>query len=108
MSTGLPRVLSILITAFFYLFVLEGFSPEFSIIDSFWHFVLATGVLLITILAWKKPKIGGIIFAVSGAFFLVMGFFRKTSWSVLFLPGVLILNGGLFLTEGFYKKEKKD
>jgi len=37
-----------------------------------------------------------------------MGFFRKTSWSVLFLPGVLILNGGLFLTEGFYKKEKKD
>ncbi|MDD5568868.1 MAG: hypothetical protein PHG23_00400, partial [Candidatus Pacebacteria bacterium] len=52
-----PRVLSILIVAFLYLFVLEAFSPDFGYMAGIMHFLLATAVLLITILAGKKPKI---------------------------------------------------
>jgi hypothetical protein len=90
----LPRVLAILITTFFYLFVLEGFSPEFGWQSGLMHFILATAVLLFTILAWKRPKIGGWFFLLTGLYF-----FRSLPICL-----ALILVGVLFLIEWVRKK----
>lgn len=100
----LPRVLAILITAFFYMFVLEGFMPGFGWADALAHFVLATVVLLVTILAWKKPKVGGFVFAIVGIRFLIPAVFRTPSLDSLIIGGIPLLTGILFIIEGFRKK----
>ncbi len=102
----LPRILAGLIVVFFYTFVLEGFFPEFSLWDSFWHFVLATIVLLVTVLAWKKPIIGGLIYLSLGGLWSSLAF-RGGFWpSRLILPVIPILIGILFLIEGFRKRSR--
>ena len=102
----LPRVLAGLIAAFLYLFVLEGLHPEFGIGDAFWHFVLATAVLLVTILAWKKPKVGGFLFVVLGILYLFMATPRGMRAAILILGEIPIMIGVLFLIEGFGKKRE--
>ncbi len=93
----LPRAILGLIVAFLYFFVLaEGISPQFSLGDAFWHFVTATIVLLITILAWKKPKIGGFIFVSLGIFWSFLAL-RRGFWTAgLTWPSIPIITGILF------------
>jgi hypothetical protein len=93
----LPRALAVLITIFFAIFILEGFSPEFSWQDSLAHFGVALIMLLATIFAWKKPKIGGWFFILAGIYFI----------KGLFVAIPLLLSGILFLAEGFGKKIKR-
>lgn len=100
----LPRVLTSLVTLFFYLFVLEGLSPEFGWQSGVAHFLLASAVLLLTILAWKRPKIGGWPFLILGIFYFATTA-SKGYWQIslpLSLP--MALSGMLFLAEGFRKK----
>lgn len=100
----LPRVLSILIIAFFAMFILEGLSPEFNWQDSLAHLVLALVVLLITIAAWKWPKIGGWFFFLFGLKYLLDVF--DTEWlNGLIVGGIPLLTGILFLIEGFRKQK---
>lgn len=100
----LPRILAIIITGFFYMFVLEGFSPEFSWADALPHFVMATVILGITIVSWKWPKIGGFIWLVPGLFYLIIMLSRQGNWMFVWIPLILIIVGILFLVEGFRKK----
>jgi hypothetical protein len=90
----LPRALAVLIVFFFALFILEGFSPEFFWQDSLSHLVITAIMLLATILAWKKPKVGSWFFILAGIYFI----------KGLFLSIPLLLAGILFLIEGFRKK----
>lgn len=99
----LPRALTILIVAFFAMFVLEGFGPDFGWQDSVAHGVLALVALAVAIIAWKKPKIGSWFFVAFGIYYLLMAF-KSWEWTGLLVGGVPLLTGVLFLVEGFRKK----
>lgn len=100
----LPRVLSILIVCFFALFILEGFGSDFSWRDSLMHALLSFIVLIVAILSWKKPKIGGCIFIVFG-FWYLFSVFNSGWYSGLIVSGVPLVTGALFLIEGFKKNK---
>lgn len=100
----LPRFLASLVTLFLFLFVLEGFSPEFGWQSGLAHFVIASVMLLFTILAWKKPKIGGWIFLALGIYYLIITTSQGYWQMSLPLSLPMILSGILFLVEGFKKK----
>jgi hypothetical protein len=100
----LPRVLSILIVCFFAIFILEGFGSVFSWKDSLMHGLLALVVLVLTVISWKWPKIGGWIFIIMGIRFL-SGVFSSSWWWSLIIGGTPLITGILFLIQGF--KDKK-
>lgn len=99
----LPRVLTVGIVIFLYLFVLEGFSPEFGWQSGLSHFILATIVLLIGIVAWKKPKIGGWLFLAPLLISLVL-----MQWRLLAVSSFSALIGVLYLVEGYNRKNNSN
>ncbi len=98
MKLSLARILSILIVVFFSLFILEGFSPEFSWIDSLMHLLFALFVLGITIIGWKWPKIGGWIFIIFSLVFLIP-VIMHSNWQSLMIGIIPLIIGILFLIE---------
>lgn len=98
----LDRLLSIIIVGFFAIFILEGLSPQFSWKDSLGHLVPTLIALAITIVAWKKPKIGGWLFVLFGIFCLV--FLGANSGIGLVIALTPLVTGLLFLSEAFFKK----
>jgi hypothetical protein len=101
----LPRILTILIVVFMAMFILEGFSPGFGWQDSLMHLLMTLIALGATILAWKRPKIGGWIFVLLGLKYLLL-IFRQQWWNGIIVGGILLLTGILFLIEGFRKSNK--
>jgi hypothetical protein len=101
----LPRALAILIVAFFSIFILEGFGPEFSWMDSLMHFLVALVFVGVTILAWKLPKIGSWLFIIFGIYYALSIYSLAQWWTVLIVGGVPLLAGVLFLIEGFKKNK---
>lgn len=90
----LPRILSILISLFFLSFTLEGFGAGFSLVDSLMHFLLALPIIVISILAWKNPKLGGAIFMLIGGTLTIL---IHKEWLSLFFIGIVpFLTGLLF------------
>jgi len=87
----LPRILTILIVAFLAMFILEGFSPGFSWQDSLMHLLMALIALGATILAWKRPKIGGWIFVLLGLKYLLL-IFRKQWWDGIIIRWCTLIN----------------
>jgi len=102
----LPRILAILIVAFLALLILEGFSPEFGWQDSLYHLIITLIVLGATILAWKRPKIGGWIFILLGLLIYLNMIFRQQWWGGIIVGGLPLLTGILFLIEGFRKSNR--
>jgi len=94
---SLPRILAILIVAFLAMFILEGFSPEFGWQDSLYHLIITLIFLGGTILAWKKPKIGGWIFILLGLLIYLNMIFRQQWWGGIIIGGIPLLTGILFL-----------
>jgi len=101
----LPRVLSILIVCFFAVFILEGFGPDFGWHDSLMHGILAFVALMVTMLAWKKPKIGGWVFIVFDLWYF-KGIMTNEWLMSLIIGGVPLITGILFLIQGFKKIDK--
>jgi len=99
------RILSVLIIAFFALFILEGVSPSFGWQDGLMHGLVTIVVLGMTVVAWKWPKIGGWFFVALGVYYLVM-VFNNEYWSGLIIGIIPLLTGILFLIEGFKKTAK--
>lgn len=99
----LPRLLSVVLVIFFALFIAEGFSLDFSWVDSLYHLILTLVVVAIAIIAWKKPNIGGWIFVVLGIFFMI--FFSNPISNGLIIGSVPLVIGILFLIEA-YKKQR--
>lgn len=94
----LPRVLAVLIVLFFGVFILEGFGPGFGWQDLISHLLPTLIVLAITIMAWKRPKIGGWLFIGMGVFAGL--FFHPFIFNGLAFGGVFALTGILFLADG--------
>jgi len=106
----LPKILTILIVVFMAMFILEGFSPGFGWQDSLMHLLMTLIALGATILAWKRPKIGGWIFVLLGLLIYLNMIFRQQWWGGIIIGGIPLLTGILFLMEGFRKgnKNKED
>lgn len=108
MLTWIPRILAILFIGFISIFAFDVLEEGYA----FWETALALLMHLIpsfvligtTILAWKKPLIGGIAFLTLGAVFT---FFFDTydipvSFLLVSLP--LLVIGGLFLLQHWKKR----
>jgi len=98
----LPRILSIIITAFWcaFVFLSHGLSFEALIESGVWAVLL-----VLTILSWKETLIGKLGFIILGIFYLIFIWHRAPSkWMILGIAGPILLTGILFL---FSKKEYK-
>ncbi|MDD3386758.1 MAG: hypothetical protein PHU17_00785 [Candidatus Pacebacteria bacterium] len=92
----ISKILSIIIVFLFAIFILEGFGDNFNLMDSLSHLLLTLVILGITILAWKKPSIGGWIFILLGLSYLINNF-NTHYLSLLLFAGIPCLTGILFL-----------
>lgn len=99
----LPRVLGIFYVLFLSLFALDVWSMG----RSFWeklagfvvHLTPSYVVIIALLVSWKWQTIGGVLFLVVFAAFML--FFGRRDWqTVLFLGAPLILIGGLFILDG--------
>lgn len=104
-----PRILCILFAAFVSLFALDVFGEGYD----FWETILAllmhlipTGILVVVlVISWRWEWVGGVLFTVLGALYLVMAW-GKFHWSVyLTMSGPLFLVGVLFLINWLYRGE---
>lgn len=96
----LPRGLSLLIVSFFTAFILEGFTPGFTWIDALMHALVAMAVGAITVVAWKRPKIGGWFFILLGLGFLLLMFPPEDMTAGMLFGGTPVITGVLFLIQG--------
>ena len=94
----LPRILAILIILFISLFALDSFSefpfPE-SLLAFFIHLVPTYILIAITAIAWKWNRLGGSLFILLGALFILFTFKRADpdfwiSYLIISLPLAII------------------
>lgn len=104
-----PRILGIVFAVFLSIFALDVFDeykfPEV-LVAFFMHLVptfLFVGTL---VLAWKKEKIGGILFLGLGLFYVIMTWGKFDVISYLIIAGPVILIGTLFLLSSLKNKRK--
>ncbi len=76
----LPRILAILYICFFSVFALDVFGEPQWPLALFMHLIPSMVLLTMTIVAWKKERVGGILFFLAGVFILV---FYHTLWMAL-------------------------
>jgi len=85
----LPRVLAILFIGFISLFALDVFGEALWLTALLMHLIPSFILVIVTVIAWKKERIGGIIFLILGVWALA-----KFIW-VISVPAIVI--GVLFL-----------
>jgi len=104
-----PRILCILFAVFVSLFALDVFGEGYG----FWETILAllmhlipTGIIVVVlVISWRWEWVGGVLFTVLGALYLVMSW-GQFHWSVyLTMSGPLFLVGVLFLINWLYRRE---
>jgi hypothetical protein len=93
------RVLAIGFSVFISVFALDVFSEKNWLIPLLIHLIPSYIIVVITAIAWKYEKIGGIIFITAGIVMLISSRFEAYVVSV---PAIVI--GGLFLATGFMSK----
>lgn len=92
----IPRIISVLIVLFFAVFILEGFDPNFGWQSGVAHLLPTLVFLLIAIITWKHPKIGGVIYILSGVGLLFLSRFDPDSLPIMISP---LVTGILFLLQ---------
>jgi uncharacterized membrane protein YidH (DUF202 family) len=92
-----PRVSTLLITFFVSLFSLDVFEMEAAPLEMLGGFLIhnipSIGMLVLLILAWKRPVVGFVAFLVAAAvfaFFFVRGIFSLPNLFLFVLPVLLI------------------
>ncbi|MFZ6015312.1 MAG: DUF7670 domain-containing protein [Patescibacteria group bacterium] len=106
-----PRILAIIYILFISLFALDIFSENYSLIRQFFalliHLIPSVILLIITIVAWKKPQIGGILFIALALGYILMAWDRFPFMTYVIITGPLFLIGILFLIPSSDESEKK-
>ncbi len=92
----IPRILSIIIVGFLAVFILEAFDSNFGWQAGLTHLIVALVALIITIIAWAKPKLGGWLFIVVGLIYLLSAIQQKM-WGSLLWGIIPLITGILFL-----------
>jgi len=95
-----PRVLAIAYIAFISIFALDVFSEPQWYLALFMHLIPSLILTVLTIIAWKREFIGGILFLVAG---LVMTFFFHS----LSLASPIFVIGALFIANNYQLHLKK-
>ena len=102
-----PRILGILFSIFISMFALDVFGeygfPEI-LVALFMHLIPTFVLIIILIIAWKKEKLGGILFIVLGIGYPIMTKGRMDFITYLIIPGPLFLTGILFILNSKNKK----
>lgn len=103
----LPRVLSVVFICFLTLFSLDVFeidAPWYQLIGAFLiHSLPSLVLIIVTIIAWKKPKIGGWLFIAAGLGLAILTKFNLMS-AVIYVSPIIV--GILYLVSA--KKSDKD
>jgi hypothetical protein len=92
MSSLLPRILAILFTIFISLFALDVFGEPHWFIALFMHLIPSYILTILTIIAWKNEKIGGILFLAAAVLSVIL---LRSTVPVILIPTLII--GTLFL-----------
>jgi hypothetical protein len=79
-------VLSIAFILFISLFALDVFEQERWFLALVMHLIPSYILIIITIVSWKKELIGGILWLVTGIFFLIMS---PQAW-IIYIPAIII------------------
>jgi hypothetical protein len=107
----LPRVSCILVIAFTSLFALDVFGEGYDLLDTvvalFFHLLPQIIILIALLLAWKRPRIGGVLFILLSIASLV--FYGKPIFSPahLIMTAPILLIGILFLIDSWQVQENK-
>ncbi len=103
-----PRILAILFAMFTSLFALDVFGeytfPEV-LVALFMHLVPTYLLIIITIIAWKKERLGGIIFLALGLFYIILALGKGNIGNPLSWPMIVI--GILFLVSSLKRFKAK-
>lgn len=111
-----PRILSLLFICFLALFSLDVISPDLSpgqiVLGLFMHNIPVFILLIVLLISWKREIVGGVVFILAGALYVVMilmNIFRNSfewymlSW-VLTIAGPAFLVGALFIVNWLKKR----
>lgn len=107
MLTWTPRILAILYIGFISIFAFDVFDQGYTLLETtialFMHLLPSFILIGVTVLAWKKPKIGGIVFLGFSVIFTL--FFRtyRELISFLLVSVPLFVIGSLFLWQNWKK-----
>jgi len=117
----LPRLLCIAAILFVSMFALDAFEPgmplEQQLLNFLMHLIPSFVLLLLFWLAWERPYVGGIIFAIIGIvtspFVYIMNYNRTHSvWIslsvILMITLPFIVIGGLFILSHYQMKRKEN
>jgi hypothetical protein len=94
MIRKITRILSIAFILFISLFALDVFGEGFSFIALIMNLIPTFVAVILTVIAWKKEFLGGILWLILGIFFLIMSPLAL----VIYVPTIII--GGLNLWSG--------
>ena len=98
-----PRILSICSALFISLFALdvfsEGYGPGETVLAFLIHLIPAFIIVIMSVIAWYREGIGGILFIALAVSYVIMN-----GWRNLIIPSPLFLIGILFLINRRYKK----
>ena len=116
----LPRLLCIGAILFVSMFALDAFEPGMpfgqQLLNFFMHLIPSFVLLLLLWIAWEKPYLGGILFALAGIvmspFVYTLNYNRTHSiWIsssvILMITVPFIVIGILFIMSHFQKRRKK-
>jgi hypothetical protein len=105
-----PRVLAILVILFTSLFALDVFTEDARLVDALIglviHLIPQILIAIALIIAWKRPRVGGIVFLALGACSLLFfsGPLISAAHLILTLPVIVI--GILFWIQAHFASEK--
>jgi hypothetical protein len=88
----LPRALSILFIGFVSLFALDVLGQPQWLLALIIHLIPSYILIIMTVIAWKRERLGGLLFILAGGVFLIVSGFE--SWVIL-APALVI--GALYL-----------
>ena len=104
-----PRILGILFAVFISIFALDVFTEGYgfweTVVALVMHLVPTAIIIIVLLIAWRWERVGGVLFLLLGALYIVM-FWERGHWSAyLLISGPLFLIGALFLVSWHYQKD---
>ena len=101
----LPRILGIIYILFISVFALDVITEQRAVIAFLMHMLPSIGLLLVLILAWKRPFIGGFIYIILGLGYGYMIYGEKNMIAFLAISAPLFVIGFLFWLQGLFIKK---
>ncbi|NUQ36271.1 MAG: hypothetical protein HUU23_00430 [Caldilineales bacterium] len=102
-----PRILGILFALFISLFAFDVFAEGYGFWETLWallmHLIPTALVGIATILAWRRPLWGGLLFCGLAAIYVIMTHGRL-DWALI-IAGPALLTGLLFLADAYTRRK---